>query len=101
MKTLAFFNNKGGVGKTSLTFHLTWMFAELGFSRPVREPQIQIRYSPSAIGGKTTGSERSYDFIAERLCRLLFSLAANYQPNFRRTFIGSSRWPSGRNLCAK
>lgn len=27
---LTFFNNKGGVGKTSLVFHLAWMFAELG-----------------------------------------------------------------------
>lgn len=30
MKTIAFFNNKGGVGKTSLVFHLAWMFSELG-----------------------------------------------------------------------
>ncbi len=30
MKTLTFFNNKGGVGKTSLVYHLTWMFAKLG-----------------------------------------------------------------------
>jgi chromosome partitioning protein len=30
MKTIAFFNNKGGVGKTSLVYHLTWMFRELG-----------------------------------------------------------------------
>jgi cellulose biosynthesis protein BcsQ len=28
---VAFFNNKGGVGKTSLTYHLAWMFAERGW----------------------------------------------------------------------
>jgi len=30
MKSIAFFNNKGGVGKTSLIYHLGWMFADLG-----------------------------------------------------------------------
>lgn len=30
MKTIAFFNNKGGVGTTSLVYHLTWMYADLG-----------------------------------------------------------------------
>ncbi len=29
MKTIAFFNNKGGVGKTSLVYHVAWMLAEL------------------------------------------------------------------------
>jgi len=27
---IAFFNNKGGVGKTSLAYHLAWMLADLG-----------------------------------------------------------------------
>lgn len=27
---LTFFNNKGGVGKTSLVYHLSWMFSDLG-----------------------------------------------------------------------
>lgn len=30
MKTIAFFNNKGGVGKTSLVYHMAWMFADRG-----------------------------------------------------------------------
>ena len=30
MKTIAFFNNKGGVGKTTLVYHLAWMFSKLG-----------------------------------------------------------------------
>lgn len=30
MKTIAFFNNKGGVGKTTLVYHLAWMFNEMG-----------------------------------------------------------------------
>jgi cellulose biosynthesis protein BcsQ len=30
MKTIAFFNNKGGVGKTTLLYHLAWMYAEMG-----------------------------------------------------------------------
>ena len=30
MKTIAFFNNKGGVGKTSLVYHLSWMYAQQG-----------------------------------------------------------------------
>lgn len=30
MRTIVFFNNKGGVGKTTLVYHFTYMLAELG-----------------------------------------------------------------------
>lgn len=29
---IAFFNNKSGVGKTSLVYHLSWMYADLGYN---------------------------------------------------------------------
>ncbi len=32
MRTVALFNNKGGVGKTSLVYHLAWMYADMGVS---------------------------------------------------------------------
>jgi cellulose biosynthesis protein BcsQ len=32
MKTVAFFNNKGGVGKTSLVYHVAWMLAAEGIA---------------------------------------------------------------------
>ncbi|MCY4194587.1 MAG: AAA family ATPase [bacterium] len=32
MTTIAFFNNKGGVGKTSVVYHLAWMYADMGTS---------------------------------------------------------------------
>lgn len=30
MRSIAFFNNKGGVGKTTLVYHLAWAYADLG-----------------------------------------------------------------------
>lgn len=42
MKTIAFFNNKGGVGKTSLVYHLSWMMAERGL------PVLAVDLDPQA-----------------------------------------------------
>ena len=30
MKTIVFFNNEGGLDKTTLLYHLAWMYSELG-----------------------------------------------------------------------
>ena len=42
MKTVAFFNNKGGIGKTSLVYHLAWMFADKGV------PVLAVDLDPQA-----------------------------------------------------
>lgn len=41
---LSFFNNKGGVGKTTLAYHLAWMFSDLGLRVVVADldPQANI-----------------------------------------------------------
>ena len=44
MKSIAFFNNKGGVGKTSLVYHLAWMYAKLDYNVLVADldPQANL-----------------------------------------------------------
>jgi chromosome partitioning protein len=42
LKTIAFFNNKGGVGKTSLVYHLAWMYADRGI------PTLAVDLDPQA-----------------------------------------------------
>ena len=44
MTVVAFFNNKGGVGKTTLGYHLSWMYADLGVSVVVADldPQANL-----------------------------------------------------------
>jgi len=41
---IAFFNNKGGVGKTTLVYHLSWMYSEIGYSILVADldPQANL-----------------------------------------------------------
>ncbi len=42
MRTIAFFNNKGGVGKTTLAYHLAHMLSRLGF------PTLAVDLDPQA-----------------------------------------------------
>src|SRR5438045_3864153 len=44
VSVLAFFNNKGGVGKTTLVYHVAWMFTNLGLRVVVADldPQANL-----------------------------------------------------------
>ena len=62
---LTFFNNKGGVGKTSLIYHLAWMFASLGKQVLVLDLDPQANMTAAFLdedrieelwNNKTTGS---------------------------------------------
>ncbi len=49
MKTIAFFNNKGGVGKTSLVYHLAWMMALYGVKVVVADLDPQANATSSFL----------------------------------------------------
>ena len=50
MKTIGFFNNKGGVGKTSLVYHLSWIFAEIGHCVVAADLDPQANMSAMFMG---------------------------------------------------
>lgn len=51
MTTLTFFNHKAGVGKTSLVYHLAWMFAELRTNVLVADLDPQSSLTASFLEG--------------------------------------------------
>ena len=53
VKTVAFFNNKGGVGQTSLVYHLAWMFAEQGRRVIAADLDPQANLSGMFLTGET------------------------------------------------
>ncbi len=50
MNTVSFFNNKGGVGKTSLVYHLAWMYAELGLQVVAADFDPQANLTSMFVG---------------------------------------------------
>ncbi len=54
---VAFFNNKGGVGKTSLVYHLAWMFADLGLSTVAADLDPQANLTSACL------SEERLEFL--------------------------------------
>jgi cellulose biosynthesis protein BcsQ len=49
VKSLAFFNNKGGVGKTSLVYHLAWTYSDLGVRVLVADLDPQANLTASFL----------------------------------------------------
>jgi len=49
-KIVAFFNNKGGVGKTSLVYHLAWMYQDLGLRVVAADLDPQANLTVSFLG---------------------------------------------------
>jgi chromosome partitioning protein len=47
---IAFFNNKGGVGKTTLVYHLAWMFADLGLRVLAADLDPQANLTAAFLG---------------------------------------------------
>jgi cellulose biosynthesis protein BcsQ len=50
---IAFFNNKGGVGKTSLVYHLGWMFEHLGFNILIADLDPQANLTAACLDDET------------------------------------------------
>jgi chromosome partitioning protein len=50
VKIICFFNNKGGVGKTSLVYHLAWKMAELGYRVVAADLDPQANLSTMFLG---------------------------------------------------
>jgi cellulose biosynthesis protein BcsQ len=50
VKTIVFFNNKGGVGKTTLVYHLAWMYSDLGMNVVAADLDPQANLTAMFLG---------------------------------------------------
>lgn len=61
MKTITFFNNKGGVGKTTLAYHVSWMLKEMGMNT------LSIDLDPQAnLTGMFMSEDKIEKFMEEK-----------------------------------
>ena len=94
MKTIAFFNNKGGVGKTSLVYHLSWMYSDLGV--PVIAADLDPQANLTAMfldergsrsSGRRTPTPRAFSARSLRSCGVWAWWAVLIRRESRTTWI--------------
>lgn len=73
--TLTFFNNKGGVGKTTLVYHLSWMFSELGIKTLVVDCDPQANLTAAFMSDEHL-SEDLWECLAGELPFTLYGAVA-------------------------
>jgi chromosome partitioning protein len=74
VKVIAFFNNKGGVGKTSLVYHLAWMFADQGKRVLAVDLDPQANLSAAFLDEETLEELWSFQQPAETIYGSIYPL---------------------------
>lgn len=94
MISIAFFNNKGGVGKTTLTYHLAHMFQRLGHrvlavdldpqanltSAFLDEDDLAILWAETESPAWSAGQSTTFEPLARRITRETGTVAASVRP---------------------
>ena len=60
---IAFFNNKGGVGKTSLVYHVSWMLADQDFRIVAVDLDPQGNLSAAFLNKSDLWPRRTYEVM--------------------------------------
>ena len=95
MRTIAFFNNKGGVGKTTLTYHLAWMFHRLGLRVLVADLDPQANLTAAFLDDEeieglwADNPSRSIYGAVEPIIERLGDLATPYVQEVGGSFLSS------------
>jgi chromosome partitioning protein len=100
---LTFFNNKAGVGKTSLVYHLAWMFSSLGKRVVVVDADPQANLSSLLLDDDTLAAlwdRRHAGTTIHRCIEALAGAAALVQPVLQRITPELYLLPGDINLSA-
>jgi len=89
VKVICFFNNKGGVGKTSLVYHLAWMFADLGVKTLAADLDPQANLSSAFLEEETfedlfSGKQEGPGTVYEALRPLIEGYGDVSRPHLRQ-----------------